>query len=82
MNRFAITDGQRIETAVSFPVLCEMNRMPCALSVRCPPALYDHTCARDARSTAYVFAPVLTSKRFFVAIIGPVGWPTGGVHDH
>src|SRR5215216_119556 len=58
-----------------------MNRIPCALKLRCPPAGYDHTWLCDARSTAYVFAAVLTSNRFFVAIIGPTGC-AGGVHDH
>ena len=35
---------QRTETAVNFPVLCAMKRIPCALSVSAPPAGYDHTC--------------------------------------
>src|SRR5689334_9693848 len=72
----------RMATAVSLPELWAMNRMPCELSARCPPAGYDHTCACDARSIAYVFAAVLTSSRFFVAIIGPTGSPDGGVQDH
>lgn len=34
----------RTEIADRRPVLCAMNRIPCALSARLPPAGYDHTC--------------------------------------
>jgi hypothetical protein len=48
----ALTVRYRTETADSFPELWAMRRIPCALSVRLPPAAYDHTGACDARSTA------------------------------
>ena len=34
----------RTEIADNRPELCAMNRIPCALNARLPPAGYDHTC--------------------------------------